>query len=254
MHITWSYAGHRVDGYEKLLGCYKDTEFDSPRRSTVPLLESWRNPDQRARELSEALNFPLSDRILLDFDHTVPVQRGRGKPSCTDLMLTSEEVSLAIEAKWTEPRYPDVDTWLREGSKPLNRIEVLEGWLDLLRLCSTNRLRIDDIRELPYQLVHRAASACYSDAKSRWLIYQLFDADSEKYETYLRDLRKLAVILAPGPSLRICAASYSIERTGQQVELERRWDARERHLHEPGRAGLRDGSLLTVQLEKAKIL
>ena len=111
MNIEWSYAGRNITGYQALLECYKPREFYSPKRSTVPLLAYWRTPDRRGSELSKALNLPLlSDSLCLDFEHTVPVQRGKGKPSCTDLMLTSGGVSLAIEAKWKEGRYEDVAT------------------------------------------------------------------------------------------------------------------------------------------------
>ena len=255
MRTVWSYQGRRVDGYEQLLGCYQDREFNSPKRSTVPLLACWRNPKEPARELSETLDFRLSDEISLDFEHTVHVQRGKGKPSCTDLMLTSGDVSLGIESKWTEPRYDDVSAWLSRGSNRLNRIEVLKGWIDLLSSHTLSKPTVSAVSELPYQLVHRAASACSTNAKRRWLIYQLFDMDSKKYEMYLGDLQKLAVVLEPGRSLGICAASYNIERSERQVELESKWTGSlNRHLHEHVRDGLKDGNLLSVQLKKIEIL
>lgn len=249
MRIVWSYAGHRVAGYEELLGRYNVKEFASPKRSTVPLLAYWRTPDQRARELSGALGFALSDSICLDFEHEVPVQRGRGKPSCTDLRLTSGGVSVAIEAKSTEPRYEDVATWLGEPASA-NRIEVLAGWLDLLRTCATTKLEADDVAGLPYQIVHRAASACCLDAESRWLVYQVFDVSPDKREMYLTDLRALATLLGAGPRLRICLVECSVQRTDRQTEFEQMWESGERDLRELVLAGLRAGDLLHVQLEQ----
>ena len=255
MKVVWSYGGSPVGGYQQLLHAYSDGEFDSPCRSTVPLLMCWRDAEKRARELSKTLGFRMSNRVSLDFEYPVPVQRGKGKPSCTDLMMKSGDTSLAIEAKWTEPGYQEVSAWLAEGSNRKNRCEVLNGWVDLLGQGSSRKPKAIDMLELPYQLVHRAASACFPDSKDRWLVYQLFDMTSQKYETYLRDLRKLAGVLEPGRSLKICVASYRIERTKRQTELERRWtDSGERHLHEPVRTGLRNGDLLSVHPEKIVIL
>ncbi len=251
--IVWKYQGRCISGYEQLLECYGDQEFDSPTRSTVPLLAYWRNPRQRVRELSKALKFPLPDQTSLDFEHPVGVQRGKGKPSFTDLMLTSGDVSLAIESKWTESRYEDVSTWICRGSNPQNRTEVLKGWLDLLGRRCERQLSVVDVLRLPYQLVHRAASACASGSTTSWLVYQLFDMDSEKQGMYLNDLQRLAKALEPGRTLRVCAALCSIERTERQIELERKWtELGERNLHGAVRAGLGDGKLFSVRLEEVK--
>ena len=124
MKVVWSYAGSRVSGFDELLGRYGAKEFKSPRRSTVPFLAYWASAERRAKEWSEELSFALSDAIRLDFEYKVPVQRGKGSASCTDLRLTTGAASVAIEAKSTEPRYEDVNSWL---GKPvtLNRREVL---------------------------------------------------------------------------------------------------------------------------------
>src|SRR5207247_11173459 len=100
----------------------------SPKRSTVPLLDYWREPDLHLRDLWALLGLPRSDHTEMHFEYEVPVQRGRGKSSYTDLMVLSEEVAVAIEAKFTEPRYESVDKWL--GPTPTaNRREGSEGWL-----------------------------------------------------------------------------------------------------------------------------
>ena len=251
MNIEWSYAKRNITGYQALLKCYKHKEFDSPKRSTVPLLAYWRTPDRRANELSKALNFPLSDSLCLDFEHTVPVQRGKGKASCTDLVLTSGGVSLGIEAKWTEGRYEDVATWLRKPPEP-NRINVMEGWLDLLRCYATTKIDICDLAALPYQMIHRAASVCYSNAESCWLVYQVFNVDSCKRKEYLSDLQTLATLLESGPGLRFCLVECRIEPTHLQIELERKWAQGERYLHEPVLNGLRTGNLLDAHLDRVE--
>ena len=251
MNIEWSYAGRSTTGYQALLKCYKQKEFDSPRRSTVPLLAYWRTADQRANEMSKALGHLLSDTLCLDFEHTVPVQRGRGKASCTDLMLTTGGVSLAIEAKWTEKRYEDVATWLRQPPEP-NRRNVLEGWLDLLRPWATTKIDICDVAALPYQMIHRAVSACYSNAESCWLVYQVFGVTRAKRKEYLSDLQTFARLLGSPLGLRFCLFECRIEPTDLQTDLERRWERGERNLHGPVLNGLRVGNLLDVRLDSVE--
>ena len=253
--VRWLYKGHIVNGYEQLLGCYPDREFDSPKRSTVPHLVCWRNPKTRLHELSKALDFPEYDWMSLDFEHMVNVQRGKGKASCTDLMLTSSDISFAIESKWTEPRYEDVAAWICSGKSRLNRTKVLKGWLELLGRSCLSKLSIADILELPYQLVHRAASAYSTDTATRWLIYQLFEMDSEKHEMYVNDLQRLANVLGTSRTLRICVTSYRIERTEHQIKLEHKWsELQERCLHARVRTGLSNDNLFSVQLENIEII
>ena len=241
MRIIWSHEGRCITSYDKLLDCYKNNEFNSPKRSTVPLLAYWRTPDQRAREFSKFLGFALSRSVRLDFEYKVPVQCGRGKASHTDLMLISCDVCVAIEAKFTEPRYESVAQWLTTD----NRMKVLKGWLGLL----SPDLKQKDVDNLPYQLVHRAASACHPDAESRHLVYQVFDADSAKQEMYLSDLRKLRSLLSPD-RLSIHLVECSILRTPLQECLEHRWNEGERNLHELVLSGLKNGELLNIQLKK----
>ena len=250
MKLVWSYAGRFVSGFDELLGCYGAKEFKSPKRSTVPFLAYWASAEQRAKEWSEELSFALSDAIYLDFEYEVPVQRGKGKASCTDLRLTTGAASVAIEAKWTESRYKDVNRWLLDTTDRQNRREVLEGWLDRLQACASTKLRLEDLAQLPYQMIHRAASACCLDAENRWLVYQVFDASEDKWNMYLTDLKTLVKRLGERSTLRICVAGCSLTRTDRQIELEQRWDGGERHLGEPVREGLKHGDLFCVSLER----
>jgi hypothetical protein len=252
MHITWSCAGNRVSGFEQLLKCYAVGHSASPRRSTVPLLAYWQRPEQRAEELSGVLGFALSDQIDMDFEHEVPPQRGKGEPSHTDLMVTSGGVSVAIEAKSTEGRYEEVATWLDPATA--NKTQVLAGWLDLIYGCATTNLEAVDVMDLPYQLIHRAASACHPQVESRWLVYQLLGVSAQEQATYLRDLEALAALMGAGSRLTICVAECSIERSERQIKLERLRDSDERDLGEGLLAGLGAGALQRVELERVDCL
>ena len=245
--MDWAFTGSRVAGHDAVLDRYPVQEFDSPTRSTIPLLEYWRSPEERMRELTAALRVPLPSRVELNFEHTVYPPRGRGKPSCTDLMVISAEFVMAIEAKWTEPRYETVQHWLSDSE---NRAEVLRGWCDLLEQRGANPIREEDLCGLPYQMIHRAASACHPHGATtgRWLVYLLFDTTTKERDAYLTDFRHLRDVLGAQSSLGIALAKCTIEPSGRLVELRTRWNSGERRLHVPVLQGLKSGGLLSARL------
>ena len=99
MEIDWTFTGSGVAGHDAVLDRFPVQEFDSPTRSTIPLLEYWRFPEERMRELTAALRVPLPSGVELNFEYPVSPPRGRGKPSYTDLMVISAEFVMAVEAK-----------------------------------------------------------------------------------------------------------------------------------------------------------
>ncbi|MBN1460723.1 MAG: hypothetical protein JXA57_14405 [Armatimonadetes bacterium] len=236
------YASRLINGFESLLQKYGQKEFKSPRRSTVPLLAYWRDAERGVAELAEKLGVRVGDSVVLDFEHELPVQRGEGKPSCTDLLVTWGSVSATIEAKSTEPRYDDVRKWLGP-EEDSNRREVLEGWLDVLRAECQPTLSLADIEELPYQMIHRAASACVTGMKRRWLVYQLFDVSDAERHIYIDDLAGLLAALGRTDRLGACVADCRVRRTERQCELERQWDTGVRDLREEVMGGLLAGIL-----------
>jgi hypothetical protein len=96
--------GREVRSFEELVKELGADAVASPRRSTVPLFDYWRAPEQRLRDLWEHLRVRQPDDVDMHFEHEVPVQRGRGNSSYTDLMIFADDVAVAIEAKFTEPR------------------------------------------------------------------------------------------------------------------------------------------------------
>ena len=71
LQIAWAFKGSGLAGHDALLDRYSDQEFDSPTRSTIPLLEYWRSPKQPMRELTGVLGLPVPSRVQLNFEHTV---------------------------------------------------------------------------------------------------------------------------------------------------------------------------------------
>lgn len=124
---------------------------------------------------------------------------------------------------------------------------MLRGWFDLLERCA-GPIRQRDVRDLPYQMIHRAASVCnVNEAANRWLVYLVFDATTIKRRQYLTDLGGLREALGPESSLGIALVECRIEPSPSLTDLRQRWDAGERHLREPVLQRLRQGALLKVQ-------
>ncbi|MBM3860568.1 MAG: hypothetical protein FJ395_13080 [Verrucomicrobia bacterium] len=136
---------------------YGADEFESPTRSTVPLLSWLKHEEQMVAALLRDLGMPADSNLHLEYQVKPP--KGTGKASHTDLMAITDGGSLAVEAKWTEPRYKTVSEWLVEGENIQNRRDVLTGWLGLLQRHVQHPLRLEDFTAAVYQMVHRAASA-----------------------------------------------------------------------------------------------
>lgn len=141
---------------------YGGKEFESPTRSTIPLLSLLMHAPALFKEIVRQLDFPGEYDVFLEY--TVCPPKGRGKASHTDMMLKSGSNALALEAKWTEPMYDTVGKWLNAGKSTANRVAVLEGWLGLLQPHAMKPLCTGDFNAAIYQMVHRAASAATADA------------------------------------------------------------------------------------------
>jgi hypothetical protein len=137
---------------------YGDKEFQSPTRSTIPMLSLLIHDRAKFDEILTCIGFPTNFGELF-LEYTVSPQLGRGKASHTDVMLKAGIRSLAIEAKWTEPMYETVRKWLGGDPAPANKLLVLNGWLKLLNRHAAAPVRGVDCHDLIYQMVHRAASA-----------------------------------------------------------------------------------------------
>ena len=171
----------------------------SEKTSSLPLVQFWkpdlrlavpRNKERcadgffRACKIGDlALNLREAE---FSFEYPVPVQGGRGKASMTDLMITTEKFAMAIEAKWTECREkykPTIEEWLKEGKNLENRKLVLIGWINYINKFLPKCLDVDKINlaKIPYQFLHRIASACYVASLKKDIVpvvaYQLFYDD-----------------------------------------------------------------------------
>jgi hypothetical protein len=242
MNIKLRLEGASHDSIESLVAHLSDDAVASPWRSTVPLVEYWRHPSSLAA-LWRSLDVSPPASVELAFEHPTPVGGGSGKPSFTDLMIVADELAVAIEAKFTEPRYETVGAWL--GPKPSeNRLAVLAGWLRYIREATGCELSADAVRELPYQVIHRTASVCALQRPRRAVIYQVFADPLPGY--YERDLRSLFAILNPTNSVSgwVHACTYSPSAAYQSL-LER-WHRGKRGMSTEVRALLASGGSMAV--------
>jgi hypothetical protein len=213
----------------------------SPKRSTVPLLDYWRQPEQRLRVLERHLGVKSSVQTELHFEYEVPVQRGRGKSSYTDLMILGDDFAVAIEAKFAEPRYDSVETWLG-AAHTMNRGEVLDGWIRAIEAGTEGTVDRDVVRELPYQLIHRTASVCCVSRRRRAVVYQVFGDSPGPY--YTEDLRRLASAMPARGGVSFYVVANAFHPTTTYEQLAARWDAGERDISADVRDALVAGPLL----------
>lgn len=181
---------------EAVIPMYGGKEFQSPTRSTVPLLSWLKHEQLMVSSLLRDVGMPADCNLHLEYKVKPP--KGSGKASHTDLMVVSSKSSLAVEAKWTEPRYETVGEWLKKGANPRNRRDVLTGWLGLLQKHSQRPLNIGDFSDVVYQMVHRAASACEAGGNPQ-LAYLVFkpspDVRTADMQTIHDDLTHLWSLL-----------------------------------------------------------
>ncbi len=239
--IEFRANGRAVHSFEDLVEKLGLDAVASPKRSTVPLLDYWRQPESRLRGLDAHLGVKSSDRTELHFEYEVPVQRGRGKSSYTDLMILADDVAVAIEAKFTEPRYESVDTWLGP-EQTTNRADVLDGWVRAIEAVTEAAIDREIVRELPYQLIHRTASVCCVGRPKRVVAYQVFGDTPGPY--YAEDLRRLASAMFAGDRVSFFVVRSSFQQTAAYAQLVARWNAGERDMAADVRDALVAGPLL----------
>ena len=242
MKIDFEYNNQSLSSYQDLISQYPPSEFDSPYRSTIPMLCFWRDPDFGLAEIAHTLQVDPPAQMTLSFEYCVDVQKGKGRPSQTDLMLISDQYSVAIEAKYTEPPYDKVKVWLGQSD---NKRLVLEGWLDLINAKAIDGgVRIDDIRDLPYQMIHRLASSCFLDRTVNILAYQCFDLDSKKIDYYRTNLNRLINLFNMPDNFSAFLINQPLRKSSKYQILQNRWQAGERRMADAVRSGMKSNNFI----------
>jgi hypothetical protein len=212
-----------VRGISDLVEHFSTTAFASPFRSTVPLLDMlYRAPEQLRDILAACGVAPTS----LHVEYCVEGVPG-GNPSQTDLMAVGIGRSLAVEAKWTEPRYETVAKRLLRRTKErahdksvparaadrLVQEQAVLAWLDVLSRYATAPLTLESVDGLVYQTIHRAASACAMGDRPAVLYLHFHMQGSHggaKIQQYRNDLSALYRSLGRPENFRFFVADQSI--------------------------------------------
>jgi hypothetical protein len=197
MPVHYCFDTEVVDDFSDLCRRYSGNALQSPYRSTVPLLSLVEHNRSEWLGILGSLGAPPDARVHFEFCVASP--KVGGNPSQTDVLLTSDLMVWAIEAKWTEPRYETIAKRLAkleaDGADP--RLTV-SGWLMHLQEFANRQLRLEDFGGVVYQMLHRAASACVvakKQSKEPRLVYFHFspspDMRSSSTDQYLADLKLL---------------------------------------------------------------
>ncbi len=184
-----------------MFDAYPDDEFRNLTRSTLPLLAYWRNQAAALAGIGSALGLSDLGSACVTPEFPTPSAGPHNKASFTDVMIESHDAKIAVEGKWTEPRYETVSVWLQAGRNPANRKDVLAHWAALIRR-KANRLDEGALAEIPYQMIHRTASACAFTTKRSVVLYEVF-RDGTHDVNYAGDLSALAKALGAGKELQL---------------------------------------------------
>jgi hypothetical protein len=247
MKTLLSHKRRSIADYPSLIGAYSDPDLASPSRSTVPLLAYWRTLGDALADFATLLHVDLQAPVHLAFEYTVPVQRGRGTASQTDLMLLTKQQAIAIEAKYTEPEYPTVESWLGPQATD-NRQTVLTGWLDLIGRATGVFLNAAEVRACTYQLIHRTASACSVVADTRSVVYHCFDLPAGMAQYYHYQLAQLKRLLNNPKDLTFYLIVTRLKKSQQYTQIEDSWQAGKPDLSAQVRQRLLSDTLLDFEI------
>lgn len=200
--------------YEQVLGILSSTKTNSSKTSSIPLADFWRPERFRCPEikaLCQELGIKFEDlapqKADYCFEYPTPAYDDKNpgktieysKPSMTDLMILLNDekgTRITIEAKYTEyvedKKYsPLLKDWY-EKDKP-HKEKILECWINYIKNRGCDHISsaedlLKECPELPYQFLHRTASACFS-CSNPILVYQLFY--DEKYRKEMKNFENL---------------------------------------------------------------
>lgn len=239
-----------VAGIKDLCERMTGKALQSPFRSTVPLLSLVEHSQPEWHSLLALLGAPPESAV--HFEYCVASPKSGGNPSQTDALLMSDSTVWAVEAKWTEPRYETVAKRIRkpesDGGDPRRKVD---GWLKYLQPFATRDLRVDDVLEVVYQVLHRAASACAVASVNQLqphLVYLHFHPSplptSATTSQYVADLRHLHALLGNPDGVKFTVVEMPLKPTAA-FEIIKDLDKRAKESSAQVKAALCSGPLFT---------
>ncbi len=236
--------------FETIVYQLPDFNFESLTRSCLPLMSYWRLGSRRLRTVLKEIGEAYDKDGILYFEYPVPSARPRFKPSFTDAMYATEEYAIAFEAKWTEPLDNTVTQWL---AKTASGSEVIAHWESLI---AKRVATMGSNRHLPYQFIHRVASAAAMTARKAHVVFQIFSLDEPSLvdaTRFDRALRDLAIHIPANSSLALWKQEIAIRPTTEYEKL-RNTSAPIGELPMKIRRSLIDGELFDITHETVKSL
>jgi len=252
--INLHYDKTQVDDFRELLANYPDKELPAITRSTVPLLAYWKSYNDRVPNLLGKLFATAVPSANLHFELTIPSAKigstkKLNRPSQTDLMIFANNLAVAIEAKWTEPRYPVVAEWL--GPKPTsNKLTVIDHWLAMISRHTGTQLDREAFTEIVYQAIHRAASACHQKADQVALVYQVFGKADAPNDTYVADLQNFYSKIGQPRNFRFYLLRCDLEPSQHFRRIQKMVTKRGHARAQIIREALRESELFRFQTEE----
>lgn len=217
-----------TDSVDSLLSKFKGKALQSPMRSTVPLLDMALHAQSHLASIVEKCGAAPESELRFEYEASSGSKSAR--PSQTDLMVLGNSRAVAVEAKWTEPRYESVARRLlrrTELRKKYPSVESLaldrehqeaevRAWLSRLQPLAYESLTTAGMADVVYQMIHRAASAV-ATGLSPSLLYLHFEDTEIRYGastgTYKTDLADLHKKLGRPSGFRFYVATQPIQRT-----------------------------------------
>ena len=184
-----------IETIDEALSYYNTNDCSSSSRFVVPLLSWLKHEPEMVQRVLHDLKLPAENELHLDYIVAPP--GGYGTPSQSDLMVIAGKSSLAMEVKWTEPRFETVGKWLAKGSKPKSRNHLLAGWIGLLQKHAARQLFPSDFSDAVYQMVHVAAAACATGSAPRmaYLVFKNPDEETDYIKEIKEDMMHLRTVL-----------------------------------------------------------
>lgn len=216
--------------FNDILTLLSRTNPSSACTSSLPLAQFW-CPKYKSftRKFISALPDVDFGNAQKCFEHPTPAESNSKilTESMTDLMIldTTCKNRIAIEAKFTEyvkddGYNPSIDKWSRTAKNSY----VKNIWFDYIKRhnCTTLKSLSSDLeRKLPYQFLHRTASACFDPNMSPILVYQIFYEDYEKAKSFALLLRNCAENLKLiNMKFLICFVKTEFRRPLTTLEIE----------------------------------
>jgi len=210
--------------FAEIVDQFSSKSINSIKTSTIPFLEYWKSTEQRLQLLKKNLNIK-SNVLKLCFEYPTPSYKSN-KSSMTDLMIIGEKEKIAVEAKYTEVKVKleMIDKWKLDskGQYTENRKEVLNHWIKMIKPFLLSQLKVEEIGTLPYQFLHRTASACYENNGTAYVIYQLFydDETKSKMEKYVSKITDAVKLIQPSEKLKFYIGRIKVRLKDRNIEKE----------------------------------